>query len=82
MSEPRKEVHFAFSNFKPLLTILLKLYTGMDLDTFRLVHGGALRALKSGPANLSNPLSIIHGIMTFLFVPTSFLDNSSFSKTF
>ena len=36
-----------------------------------------LKSLKSDPANLSSPLSLISGIATFLFVPTPFVDNGS-----
>jgi LytS/YehU family sensor histidine kinase len=37
-----------------------------------------LNRLKSNPASLGNPLSLISGFGTFLFVPLPFVDNGSF----
>jgi hypothetical protein len=38
----------------------------------------SLKGLKTDQASLGQPISLVQGIVTFLFVPTPFVDNDSF----
>jgi len=38
----------------------------------------SLKSLKTDQASLGDPISLVKGIVTFLFVPTPFVDNDSF----